>query len=459
MTQLTNALDGEACVEDISEYDEDLWEDFEDDRFAPPQITYREAVERLLNLASKRTDVRVEWDGKQEWDGRRWRTDARVVFPEADGLRAHLKSAAQLHLFERIVSSGIPLPERHAIWYPQEGVITARLVGDFDQFHSALVRSVLPRQKRAADLEGPLGADLAAMLASTGAFCVSEAADGSGRSLRLVSVPPELSLLYNTRHGGGLSPSVELSGVSVSNAAEAQKALVAYGTSYLFGLAKAQGASLRLWDTGYRLGSRRGPSYSKKIRFPQRQYDAEPAELYGAGNAAGRHPVERYLKYYQVLEFYMPKAVDWEVTQQGVAGQNQAQSPYIRPPKDGSLRIEQNQLDAVINLAVTQADVAGLLRDRDLFTALSNPQIIQHVETLEHDGSGAPLLSSDYRKAVSSRVYGIRNRIVHMKEGGGVKGAPLLGLHSREARDLAADLRLLRYLAEKAMERWATALP
>jgi hypothetical protein len=245
--------------------------------------------------------------------------------------------------------------------------------------------------------------------------------------------------------------------VSASNATEAQKVLVAYGTSYLFGLAKAQGASLRLWDTGYRLGSRRGPSYSK-VRFPQRQYDAEPAELYGAGNAAGRHPVERYLKYYQVLEFYIPKAVDWEVAQQGVARQKEAQSPYSRPQKQGSLGIEQNQIDAVINLAVTSADVAGLLRDRELFTTLSNPRIIQHVETLEHDGSGAPLTSGDYREAISSRVYGIRNRIVHMKEKGGGK-APPLDLHSREARDLAADLRLVRYLAEKAMEHWATDLP
>ncbi|MGY5060704.1 hypothetical protein ACWDFR_42715 [Streptomyces sp. 900105755] len=420
-------------MEDISQYDDDLWDDFEDDWFAPPQITYREAVERLKSLADKRTDVVVEWDGKQKWDGRRWRDDARVVFADADGLRMGLRSAAQLEHVERIVSSGVPLPERRAIWYPQNGVITARLVGDFDQFHSALVRSLLPRQKRTVDLEGPLGVDLAGMLASTGAFHVSEEADGSGRSLRLVSVPPELSLLYNTRHGGGLSPSLELSGVSASDAAEAQKVLVAYGTSYLFGLAKAQGASLRLWDTGYRLGSRRGPSYSTKLRFPRRQYDAEPAELYGAGNATGRHPVERWLKYYQVLEFYMPRT--------GISGS------------------ERNQLDAVINLAVAQADVAGLLRDRQLFTTLSDPAIIQHVVTLEDDGSGAPLPGSDYRTAISSRVYDIRNRIVHMKEGGGRRGTPLLGLHSREARDLAADLRLVRYLAEKAMEHWATALP
>ncbi|MFF9527120.1 hypothetical protein ACF1DV_34875 [Streptomyces achromogenes] len=446
-------------MEDISQYDDDLWDDFEDDWFAPPEITYQEAVERLRTLAGQRADVVVEWDGKRKGDGRRWRDDARVVFTGAGGPRIRLRSAAQLPYVERVVGSGVPLPERHAIWYPQQGVITARLVGDFDQFHSALVRSLLPRQKRAVDLEGPLGADLAGVLASTGAFQVSEEADGSGRSLRLVSVPPELSLLYNTRDGGGLSPSLELSGVSAPDAAGAQKTLVAYGTSYLFGLARAQGASLRLWDNGYRLGSRRGPSYSTKLRFPQRQYDTEPAELYGAGNAAGRHPVERWLKYYQVLEFYMPKAAAQEVARQGVAKQDQAQSPYARPGRTRSLGSEQNQLDAVIDLAVTQAEVAGLLRDRELFTTLSDPAVIQHVETLEDDGSGAPLPGGDYRAAISSRVYGIRNRIVHMKEGGGQRGTPLLGLHSREARDLATDLRLVRYLAEKAMEYWATDLP
>ncbi|MFF7095623.1 hypothetical protein ACFY9A_24985 [Streptomyces rubradiris] len=446
-------------MEDITQYDDDPWDDVEEDWPEQPRTTYQEAVERLQHLAGQRTDVVVEWDGKQQWDGRRWRDDARIVFTGAGGPRIRLRSAAQLEHVERVVGSGVPLPERHAIWYPQKGVITARLIGDFDQFHSALVRSLLPRQRRAVDLKGSLGADLAGLLASTGAFHVSEKADGSGRSLRLVSVPPELSLLYNTRDGGGLSPSLELSGVSVPDAAEAQKALIAYGTAYLFGLAKAQGASLRLWDNGYRLGSRRGPSYSTKLRFPQRQYDAEPAELYGAGNAAGRHPVERWLKYYQVLEFYMPKAVAWEVAQQGVAKQEQAQSPYARPQKTRSLGSEQNQLDAVINLAVTQADVAGLLSDRDLFATLSDPAIIQHVEALQDDGSGAPLPGSDYRTALSSRVYGIRNRIVHMKEGGGKRGTPLLGLHSREARDLAADLRLVRYLAEKAMEHWATALP
>ena len=46
-----------------------------------------------------------------------------------------------------------------------------------------------------------------------------------------------------------------------------------------------------------------------------------------------------------------------------------------------------------------------------------------------------------------------------MKEGGGRNSQRLLAPYSREARDLAADLRLTRFLAEHAMEYWATPLP
>lgn len=372
-----------------------------------------------------------------------------------------LRSATQLSDVTRVISSGTPLPGRHAVWYPQDNVIRARLVGDFDQFHGVLARNLLPQQKKAIDPDSALGRDLVGLLAEGGAFVVSEtAAPGGvpGRTMRLVSVPLDLGLLYNARNGSGLSPALELSGVSALNAADAEQELINYGTSYLFGLGKGTGASLRLWNTEYRVGSRRGPSYSGKVRFPEREYDAHPAELYGAGNSLARDPVERYLKYYQVLEFYMDKAVASVVAAQGVTKPSQATSPFARPAGSDRLNSEKNQLDAVIDFAVTPAQLAGLLRDGDLFAALSSPQVIQDVQPLASGTSGGVRASYDYRRDVSTRVYGIRNRIVHMKEGGGRKGEPLLAPYSREARDLAADLRLVRFLAEHAMERWSTAL-
>lgn len=113
----------------------------------------------------------------------------------------------------------------------------------------------------------------------------------------------------------------------------------------------------------------------------------------------------------------------------------------------------------MISLAVTQAQTMNLLGDKELFAALSRPQVIQDVQALSAGASGQPVPGHDYRLEVSTRVYGIRNRIVHMKEGGGRNSQRLLAPYSREARDLAADLRLTRFLAEHAMEYWATPLP
>jgi hypothetical protein len=273
-----------------------------------------------------------------------------------------------------------------------------------------------------------------------------------------VSAKQDLKLLYGPHGREVPSVAIELSGFAVPDAARAEEALLEYGTAYLFKLGKATGVSLRLWRSEYRLGSRRRQRYSGKIRFPQQGYDADPAELYAAGNSAGRDPVERYLKYYQVLEFYMTKAADSVAASQGVTVER-ATSPLRRPAPNNRLGSEQNKLDAVISLAVTQAQTMSLLGDKELFATVSSPQVIQDVQALSADASGQPVPGHDYRLEVSTRVYGIRNRIVHMKEGGGRNNQRLLAPYSREARDLAADLRLTRFLAEHAMEYWATSLP
>lgn len=71
-----------------------------------------------------------------------------------------------------------------------------------------------------------------------------------------------------------------------------------------------------------------------------------------------------------------------------------------------------------------------LLRDKELFAALSNPLVIQDVQALSADASGQVLAGHGYRLEASTRVYGIRNRIVHMKEGGGRHSLRLLARHT-----------------------------
>ena len=91
-------------------------------------------------------------------------------------LRVRFRSATQLADFVRIMDRATLLADRHAIWYPNERVITARLVGDYDQFHVAIAREVAPRHRnRPFVADSPLGRDVAGILASIGVFSVREA--------------------------------------------------------------------------------------------------------------------------------------------------------------------------------------------------------------------------------------------------------------------------------------------
>lgn len=437
--------------------DEYPWDDDWDwDETAEPAITYREAIEQLRSLCNGRADVRIDWNGKR---------DACIVFTGTAGTREHrvrFESANQLDGLTRLISSATLLADCHALWFPGDRVIIARLVGDYGQFHAAVAGSLAPSHKdRRFAPDTPIGRDVAGILASSGAFAAAETPSAPGspsRSMRLIAAGENLKFLYQPHSRAVPSLAIELAGFVVSDAAQAEEALVEYGPAYLFELDKATGASLRIWRPEYRLGSRRYSARSGVVSFPLRHYDPHFAELYMAGNSPERDPAERYLKYYQVLEFYMPRAAASIASSQGSSTVTKATSP-IRQPPNNQLAFEMNQLDAVISLSVTPAQILNLLSDKELFTALSDPKVIQDVQVLGTDTSGQLVAGRDYRAEISVRSYGIRCRIVHMKEGGGRHGATLLAPYSREARDLAADLRIVQFLAEHTLEYWSRPIP
>jgi hypothetical protein len=449
-------MEGSASDDEVSWYeDAGDWEESDE-----PAITYREAITELQGLihAQGRTDVRIDWEA----GGRGPQGDARIVFTDGTAeRRLRFGSASQLADFARIITSAVLPDDRHALWYPGSQLITARLVGDYDQVHIAVLRTLAPKLRNATFVrDSPLGRDVEGILESYGAFTAVEqpTLPGSGsRTISIRSAGQDLRMLYGPRSRAVPSMAIELAGFAVADASTARQVLLDYGTSYLFELVKGTGVSLRLWHSEYRLGSRKLPALSGRAKFPQLRYDEKPAELYAAGNSADRDPIEQYLKYYQVLEFYMPKAADLIAKSEGVPKVGKAHSP-LRPPPDNELRLEPNRLDAVISLALTPAQVASLLSDRDLFASLSNPKVIKDVQALTAL-AGHPDPSTDYRLEISKRIYGIRTRIVHMKEGGSSQSPNLLTPYGREARDLAADLRLIRFLAEHAMRHWARPIP
>ncbi|MFC9861596.1 MULTISPECIES: hypothetical protein [unclassified Streptomyces] len=436
------------------EFDYDAWDD-DSWEFEEPVTTYAEAVAALRVKARTRADVTVQWNG-----GRGQRDDARIIFsgpkrgPEH---RVRLRSASQLGAFSGILESAFPLPGRQALWYERDGIISARLVGDYESLPWAVARSEKWNVRRKdMKTEGPLRDDFLGTLAHRGAFLCEEppvppAADA--RKIRITRSDEALEVLYRRRLPQSLSVALELSGFSFSDPTEAEEALVEYGTSYCHEIARNAGVSLRLWNPDYALNGRSHRERAGRVKFPVRTYDAIPAEMYAAATSTGRDSLERYLKYYQVLEFYMGRAADTCALAQGKKV-NEASSPYGTKP----LRTERGKLDAVIDAALTTTQVTGHLVGDRLLPDLSNPQLITGVHCLPVGAAFQPVAGTDYRSHVSERVYDLRCRIVHAKEGGGGKRPDVILPAGREARDLGPDIQLVAFLAERALQHWATPL-
>ncbi|MFD9959857.1 hypothetical protein [Amycolatopsis sp. NPDC058986] len=400
------------------------------------RMTYLEAVQSLENLIRARRDVRLDWSG-----GRGPRSDARVVFLATAGIPEHrvrFRSPQQIGALARILGSARPLPDHQGLWSERERTITARVVGDHDELVLALARIMTPKTPDDGVLpDSPLGQDVRDRLASSGVFLTSETAAGpkpGRRTMRLVAADDELMTLYPRRFRTAPTLALALTGFEAAAAKTAQELLVGYGAAYLHEVVQATGVSLRLWEEDYPSDRRSAGSGVGKIGFPRERYDVVPVSLYAAANSPGRDLPEKYVKYYQVLEYFMPRAA-------AAVG--------------GKVRSEVDRLHAIAGLAITPSQIAGFLRGNDLLTGLSDDGLIRDVPVLRADTDTHPVPGLDYRPDVVKRVYRIRCRIGQ----GGRDRTEAIRPYSREARDLGADLRLIRFFAERAIQHWSAALP
>ena len=105
-----------------------------------PEITYRHAIDRLRILIQGReltfvsTGTGAGAPGRCEDRLHRSHRDRRasgaVRISQPDGTAIHSPSL---------------LADRHALWYRRDQVITARLVGKYDQFHAGVARALVPK--------------------------------------------------------------------------------------------------------------------------------------------------------------------------------------------------------------------------------------------------------------------------------------------------------------------------
>jgi hypothetical protein len=191
--------------------------------------------------------------------------------------------------------------------------------------------------------------------------------------------------------------------------------------------------------------------------FPSRAYDEKAASLYLYATSLEQAPVLEYLAFYQVLEFFMPRYA-WSRSVRKLS--DMLADPCFNRDDEAALgrvaetlgRIsrsvnkERAQLTATVETCVEPAVLKQYFDTHPLgAAALARADRIIDVRPLDTGGTAMPLVEQ-----VADRIYSLRCRIVHGKDGGNGQGEPLRPF-GRESKLLGPDLALIRFVAQRTL--------
>lgn len=243
---------------------------------------------------------------------------------------------------------------------------------------------------------------------------------------------------------------------------EAGKAILdEVGAALMFDLDLLYGVPLEIARADER--SRRmvgGGSRSEMApHFPRNAYDPEPLTLYMYGREAQGMPLLQFLAYYQAVEFYFPRYSEAELRRRL---ETLVKDPLFNPHQERDIgRLlhtaigeggrgfgsERDQLKATIRACVQADDVASFVGgddDRAQFFADRRSSLTHCVIALRDQ-------TTDVRDAAAARIYDIRCKIVHTKDGAGQSDVDLLLPYSAEARMLSSDIALMELIATRVI--------
>lgn len=206
------------------------------------------------------------------------------------------------------------------------------------------------------------------------------------------------------------------------------------------------------------LGRRSVRTRSKQPpEYPANHYQEKALSLYRYGRSAQGLPLLEFLAYYQAVEFFFPAFSHAETS---FAMRALLLDPRFNPADDADVsRLirtaapavragigERDQLKATLRSVVQVADLRAVLEELnatdEYFTA--KRQLISGVSPLRLGGD-------DLREQLAERIYAIRCRIVHSKDGGGANSEELLLPTGQEAGQLFPDIAVIRYIAQQAI--------
>lgn len=191
------------------------------------------------------------------------------------------------------------------------------------------------------------------------------------------------------------------------------------------------------------------------ISYPRTQYNPEAMSLYMYANSAKDMPLLQYLAFYQSIEFYFPRYSQSEARRR--VG-NILKNPSFRPHRDddidrlifavqatkgNGLGSEKEQLKSVINECLNPDDLRSFVNEtKERIESLSGKSARYHKIPIGDKGK-------DLRADVAERIYAIRCKVVHTKNGGTEEDVSNMILpYSDDSEKLIEDIELVRYVSQ-----------
>lgn len=291
------------------------------------------------------------------------------------------------------------------------------------------------------------------------------AAPPKPRDAPIVSIGPRseaASVLLAGRSPDPLSLTLRVESVRLEQHGLVQELLGRLANSILFRFTSRTRCALALQRPPSPGRSLLHPPYrhdADPFAWPAYQYDQAPMSLFWYAQDAAAMPLLQFLAYYQVVEFYFQTYARAELQR---VVRNILRDPAFTIASDhwigrviaatgtgGSRSSELDALKATIRECVQREDIESLLA----FDEKQGGKLAEKVPGVADYRLNPKDRTHDLRDQAAERIYDVRCRVVHTKEGGGnARGeATAILPYSKEAALLESDILLVRFIAIKVL--------
>jgi hypothetical protein len=286
--------------------------------------------------------------------------------------------------------------------------------------------------------------------------------EGGDKGLRVsIGTPSKTLLAMDKYFDAEEALSVRVEGLQITKNTEAAERLGRITNSLFFELRIKCNVNLFVprhyeveissWPRKSRIKGRR----ESKVGFPKFEYDKQPIELYWYAMGAYKMPLLRYLAYYQILEHYFTKYSMWGAQREV---RNCLKNPAFNVDDDNDIVKIVTCASGKFERYVSESD---LLRDT-IRECVSEDELVSEVisEPLkeyfqkEYKKVSKFRVSQDnkekeIREQLADRIYDIRCKIVHTKEGD--KRGKIMPFTEEELLLRRFDLPMIETLVTKVL--------